>query len=196
MPLAISPAVLVPRPETELVVEVALAAAWPAAGGVGVDLGTGSGAIACALAHERPRARVVASDRSAAALRLARDNAAALGLARVHVVQACWLRPFAAGAFDFVLANPPYIGTAEADLEPGLVYEPAAALFAGDDGLAALTEIVGDARRCLRPGGLLVLGHGYRQGAAVRALCVRAGLHAIHTHRDLAGHERVTRARR
>lgn len=193
--LTVSPAVLVPRPETELLVEIALACCAPHARSTVVDVGTGSGAIACAFAHERGDARVIATDRSAAALAVARSNAERLGLSRIHTVMADWLEPFADASLDAVLANPPYIGSAESHtLDAGLAFEPRAALFAGYDGLAALARIIPAARRVLRAGGWLVLEHGYRQGPAVRELCRRHGFGDCISTRDLAGHERVTRA--
>lgn len=193
--LAVGPDVLVPRADTELVVDTALELGG--ADAVVADLGTGSGAIACAYASERRAARVVASDRDAAALARARDNAAALGLGGIRCVRADWLAPFATASLDLLLANPPYIGTAEpTPLSPELAHEPRHALFAGRDGLDALRRIAADAPRVLRPGGAIVLEHGAGQGAAVRALLTRAGLVAVATRRDLAGLERVTLARR
>ncbi|MEQ8661700.1 MAG: protein-(glutamine-N5) methyltransferase, release factor-specific, partial [Gammaproteobacteria bacterium] len=124
-------------------------------------------------------------------------NAATLGLTGVRCLQADWLAPFGAATLDLVLANPPYIGTDEAATLPReLAHEPPAALFAGRDGLAALRSIVRAVPRVLRPGGAVVLEHGATQGAAVRALLRAAGLAAVTTRRDLAGHERVTFARR
>lgn len=195
--LAIERSVLVPRPETELVVEIGLSCQLPTSTPIVADLGTGSGAIACAFAHERPHAIVVATDRSAAARSLAQRNATRLGLTGIRVVGADWLACFGAASFDLILANPPYIGTVERPtLAPGLAYEPEAALFAGIDGLADLRRIVADARRVLRADGQLVLEHGHAQGAAVRELCAQQGYRACMTARDLAGHERVTRAAR
>lgn len=193
--LAVGPDVLVPRPETELVVDTALELAGD--GAVVADLGTGSGAIACAYASERRDALVVAADRDAAALSRARGNATALGLDGVRCVQADWLAPFAAAGFDLLLANPPYIGTAETTPRSReLEHEPRHALFAGRDGLDALRRIAADAPRVLRPGGAVVLEHGAGQGAAVRALLAHAGLVDVATRCDLAGLERVTVARR
>lgn len=191
---AVTPAVLVPRPETELLVEQALAA-WPAESpGQALDLGTGSGAIAAALASERPALSVFASDRSAAALDVARGNFARLRLA-VQVFQGDWLASVAAGTLDILLANPPYVGASE-PVDAAVLQEPPQAVFADADGLAALAAIARDARRCLRPGGFVALEHGHAQGAAVRDLLRGAGLGAVATARDLAGHERVTTARR
>lgn len=193
--LAVNPAVLVPRPETELLVEIALASCAPRRRPTVADLGTGSGAIACAFAHERPDALVIATDRSAAAVAVARSNAEGLGLTAVRTLVADWLEPFADASLDAVLANPPYIGTTEsATLDAGLAFEPRAALFAGSDGLAALACIIPAARRVLRAGGFLVLEHGHEQGPAVREMCRCHGFGDCTSTRDLAGHERVTRA--
>ncbi|MEQ8231360.1 MAG: peptide chain release factor N(5)-glutamine methyltransferase [Gammaproteobacteria bacterium] len=191
--LSVAPGVLVPRPETELLVESALELAR--ADATIADLGTGSGAIACAVASELPRAVVVASDRDAAALARAEANVAALGLDTVRCLRSNWLAPFGAATLDLILANPPYIGTSEADgLPPELTHEPPQALFAGADGLDDLRAIAADAPRVLRVGGAIVLEHGATQGAAVRALLGAAGFARVVTRRDLAGHERVTLA--
>lgn len=191
---AVTPTVLVPRPETELLVELALAA-WPAGrAGRALDLGTGSGAIAAALASERPALGVFASDRSTAALEVARGNFARLGLG-VEVFQGDWLAAVGPATLDVILANPPYVGALEA-VDAAVLHEPAQAVFADADGLAALAAIARDAPRCLRPGGFMALEHGHAQGAAVRDLLHAAGLGAVATTRDLAGHERVTTARR
>ncbi|MGE0860076.1 MAG: peptide chain release factor N(5)-glutamine methyltransferase [Gammaproteobacteria bacterium] len=191
---AVTPAVLVPRPETELLVEQALAA-WPAGRtGQALDLGTGSGAIAAALASERPALSVFASDRSAAALDVARGNFARLHLV-VQVFQGDWLAAVAPATLDVILANPPYVGANEA-VDAAVLQEPRGAVFADLDGLAALAAIARDAPRCLRPGGFVALEHGHAQGPAVRDLLRGAGLGAVATARDLAGHERVTTARR
>ncbi|MBX9605296.1 MAG: peptide chain release factor N(5)-glutamine methyltransferase, partial [Gammaproteobacteria bacterium] len=164
---AVTPAVLVPRPETELLIEQALAA-WPAErAGQALDLGTGSGAIAAALASERPALSVFASDRSAAALDVARGNFARLRLA-VQIFQGDWLAPVAPESLDIILANPPYVGASE-PVDAAVLQEPPQAVFADADGLAALAAIAQDAHRCLRPGGFVALEHGHAQGAAVRA---------------------------
>ena len=192
--LQVTPAVLVPRPETELLVELALAA-WPAdRAGVALDLGTGSGAIAAALARERPLLAVHACDRSAQALAVARSNFTRLGLA-VHCWSGDWLAAVAPASVDLILANPPYVGRAET-VDAAVLQEPAQAVFAEQDGLAALRAIVADTPRCLRAGGSIALEHGHAQGEAVRRLLRAAGLLDVATHRDLAGLERVSLARR
>ncbi|MGR8920071.1 MAG: peptide chain release factor N(5)-glutamine methyltransferase [Gammaproteobacteria bacterium] len=192
--LEITPAVLVPRPETETLVEAVLAVLPATASANVADLGTGSGAIAAALARERPRCRVVACDRSLAALRVARTNLRRHGLHHVTLLAGDWSAMLATSSLDVLVSNPPYIGRRETGLGRELAFEPADALFAGDGGLAALRAIVDDAPRVLRPGGIIALEHGYRQGRAVRGLLTRAGFARVSTRRDLAGHERVSLA--
>lgn len=191
--LEVSPAVLIPRPETELLVQRALAHLPPQHPARVADLGTGSGAVALALAGERPEAALWATDRSAQALAMARRNARQHGCAAVHLVRADWLAPFTAGAFGLIAANPPYVQAGDPCLEAGdLRHEPRMALAAGMDGLDALRAIIAQAPPCLAPGGWLLLEHGATQGAAVRALMQQAGFTGILTTPDLAGLERVT----
>ena len=198
--LAVSPAVLIPRPETESVVELALSRLPPDAGARVLDLGTGSGAIALALAHERPRADVLATDVSAAALAVARGNAARLGLRNVEFVHSDWYShvpaPWRGGAFDLIASNPPYVAAGDAHLAQGdLRHEPASALSPGGDGLDALRIIVAGARQRLVPGGTLVVEHGYDQSEVVRALFAGAGFSEVTSARDLAGVPRVVAGR-
>ena len=191
--LRVGPDTLIPRPETELLVEIALDLPMPGQPRRLADLGTGSGAIAAAVASERPHWRVIASDRSAAALAVARSNFDQLGLGNVHPLRADWLAPFGPSSLDLILANPPYIPAADPHLGLGdLPYEPRAALAAGPDGLDAIRLILRDAIRCLRAGGLLAVEHGCEQGGAVRRLFGDRGLLAPETRADLAGLERVT----
>jgi release factor glutamine methyltransferase len=187
--------VLVPRPETELVVETALEIA-PAARRI-LDVGTGCGAIAAALARALPAARVCASDVSADALAVARTNLVrhAPGVA---LVCGDLLAPFGRGAFDVVVSNPPYLADGElADLTPEVRdHEPRVALAAGADGLAALRALVAEAPRVLAPGGWLVVEMGAGQAAAVRRAAEESGRYAaVEVRRDLAGIERVLAAR-
>ena len=193
--LAVTPAVLVPRPETELLVERALALC-PASATGAVDLGTGSGAVALALAAERPRWRITATDVSAAALAVARANARRLGLA-VEFREGDWFAPLAGRRFDLAVSNPPYVAAGDPALAAGaLAHEPRLALTPGADALACLRAIVRAAPHHLEPGGWLLLEHGATQGAALRAELVAAGFAHVRSHRDLAGHERMTEGQR
>lgn len=193
----VGPAVLIPRPETECLVEAALQR-MPEDKAVRVaDLGTGSGAIALALARERPFAQVLATDVSAAALSVARSNAARLGLANVGFARGDWCAALGTIAFDLIVANPPYIAAGDPHLAMGdLRFEPAAALVAGDDGLDAIRTIVRDAPRHLRPAGWLLLEHGWEQGPAVCDLLTAAGFTQVACERDLEDRERVSLGRR
>lgn len=191
--LRVTPAVLIPRPETELLVELALARIPHDEARDVLDLGTGSGCVALSLAHERPQARVVASDRAADATALARENAQRLGIANVEFAVGDWFAPVAGERFHLVVSNPPYVAVDDPHLTQGdLRYEPRSALVGGVDGLDAIRAISASARRWLHAGGALLLEHGYDQGAACRSLLEAAGFHGVHTWRDLAGHERVS----
>jgi release factor glutamine methyltransferase len=191
--LEVTPAVLIPRPETELVVERALAHLDPSAAADVADLGTGSGAIALAIASERPAARVVATDMSKPALEIARRNAARLEIRNVSFVEGSWFAPLADRKFDLVVSNPPYVAQDDADLAPDVRrYEPAPALFAGATGFEAIDTICAQAPRHLQRGGWLILEHGWAQSGAVRERLVRHGFAHVRSHADLAGHERVT----
>ncbi len=195
--LRVTPAVLVPRPDTETLVDWALEwlqgpLADRAAPAV-LDLGTGSGAIALAVARTCPRARVCAVDRSAEALAVARDNGRRLGLA-VEWLQGDWYAPLAGRRFDLIVSNPPYIDADDPHLT-ALHAEPLQALSPGPDGLSALRHLAAGAAAHLAPGGALLLEHGHTQGAAVRELVGHAGLLALGTRPDLAGRERCTGGR-
>jgi release factor glutamine methyltransferase len=193
--LEVDPGVLVPRPETELLVETALDAMADRPAPQILDLGVGSGAIAVALAVELPSARITAVDASAAALEVARRNATRAGVDNIEFLQGSWYQPLAGRRFDAIVANPPYLAADDPHL-PALAHEPAGALIAGPTGLEALEEITAGAPGRLHPGGIVILEHGSGQGAAVREMCARAGLQAVETRRDLAGLERATLARR
>jgi release factor glutamine methyltransferase len=195
--LAVTPATLIPRPETELLVELALARI-PAASPCRIaDLGTGSGAIALAIAHERPQARVVASDRSADALAVAHRNADALGLRNVSFAEGDWLQALAGERFDMIVANPPYIADDDAHLHAGdLRFEPRTALASGADGLDAIRVIARDAPAQLLDDGWLLLEHGWTQGHAVRAQLLARGFVDVATARDLEDRDRVTLGRK
>ena len=190
--LRVTPAVLVPRPETETLVEAALAR-LPADRDLRVlDLGTGSGAIALALAHERPRAHVTATDVVAEALAVAQDNAQHLGIVNVEFVHSNWYAALGAERYDLVAANPPYVAEGDPHLTEGDVrFEPAAALTAGGDGLDAVRTIVSGAAEHLVPGGHLAVEHGYNQSELVRELFAAAGFTSVMVYRDLAGIPRV-----
>ena len=194
--LAVTPATLVPRPETELLVDLALAR-LPVDAPVRVaDLGTGSGAIALAIASERPLAQVLATDASSAALDVARGNAARNGIGNVAFRLGSWLQPLGEDTFDLIASNPPYIAEGDPHLARGdLRFEPAMALSCGADGLDAIRVIVRDAPACLRPGGWLLLEHGWDQGDAVRALLAAAGFVDVATERDLEQRDRVSLGR-
>ena len=187
--------VLVPRPETELLVERVLDAVAAIPRPVVLDLGTGSGAIAVAVAHARPDAEVWASDASGRALALARRNAERLAAGRVRFLQGSWYEPLRDARFHAIAANPPYLAEAEPALA-ALAHEPRAALVAGPSGTEALACVCAGAPPHLLPGGLLCVEHGATQDGAVRALMADAGLSGVATWRDLAGHERVTEGRR
>ena len=184
----VTPDVLIPREETELLVDIALEAK---AGRI-LDLGTGSGCLAIAVAKHLPQAAVTAIDASAAAIAVARENAASHGVA-VRFLQGDWFAPLADERFDLILANPPYVAEADPHLGLGDVrFEPRGALAAGPDGLDDIRRIVAPAPAHLVPGGRLWLEHGYDQAPAVAALLAAAGFAGIEQRRDLAGIARVS----
>jgi release factor glutamine methyltransferase len=184
---------LIPRPETELLVEQALARIPTDRTCDVVDMGTGSGAIALALASERPMARIVATDASPVALQVARENAERNRIGGVEFRHGDWYAPLLGCSFDLIVSNPPYIAHDDPHLAQGdLRFEPASALVSGADGLDALRTLSAQARAHLNPGGWIMLEHGYAQGAAVRDLLRDAGLHDAHTVRDLEHRERVS----
>ncbi|WP_082829829.1 peptide chain release factor N(5)-glutamine methyltransferase [Ectothiorhodospira sp. BSL-9] len=190
--LKVGPQVLIPRPDTEVLVEAALSHLDEDSNASIIDLGTGSGAIALALATERPKARITATDRSSLALGMAADNARHLGLdTRVQWVSGSWYAPLGDTRFDMIVSNPPYVADADPHLAQ-LDHEPREALVSGADGLDDLRHIVAGAPHHLRAGGWLLVEHGADQGAAVRALFQAAGLSQVGTLKDLAGRDRVT----
>ena len=194
--LQITPAVLVPRPETELLVERCLAL-LPTPRARVADLGTGSGAVALALASERPHWQLTATDHSAAALAVAESNARALGLGNVRFVGGDWFAPLAGQRFDLIVSNPPYIAAGDAALEdPALRHEPPAALSSGPTGLEALAALITGAAAHLPAGGYLVLEHGADQQQPVAEWLVAQGFRHVRCHADLAGLPRVTEAQR
>jgi release factor glutamine methyltransferase len=195
--LKVDARVLVPRPETELLVDWALellrGELVPRAEPKVLDLGTGSGAIALAVKHAHPRAAVFATDLTGQALQVAQDNATRLGLA-VAFAQGSWWQAVPGGCFDLALANPPYIAAADHHLN-ALRHEPRAALTPGTTGLEALTSIIEDAHSHLADGAWLLMEHGFDQAGAVRQRFSRYGFRDIQTRFDLAGHPRCTGAR-
>lgn len=200
--LKVTPAVLVPRPETELLVEQVLACLPETRTAQPVriaDLGTGSGAIALALASERPQWQIVATDASSAALAVARDNAQALGLEHhIQFRQGHWYQALAGQpAFDALVSNPPYIARDDEHLaDPALRHEPQAALVSGRDGLDDIRQLIAGAGEHLRPGGWLLLEHGWDQAEAVRALLHAHGFAEVDSRRDLGGQPRISFGRR
>ncbi len=197
LPLAVSRDTLIPRPDTELLVECALALIPADAAFTVADLGTGSGAIALALASERGRIRVVATDTSRAALDVARGNAFRLGFDNVEFRRGSWLKPLEDECRDMIVSNPPYVARDDPHLDArGMDFEPRAALIAGMTGLEAIEAIARDARRALRRGGRLLLEHGFDQRDAVAAILGAFGYEAVECHRDASNHDRVTTARK
>jgi release factor glutamine methyltransferase len=195
--LVVTPAVLIPRPETELLVERALAlipadAAWTIA-----DLGTGSGAIACALAKERPRCRVIAIDASPEALAVAHENVRRLGLTNVELRNGEWCAPLADTRCELIVSNPPYVAEGDPHLTQGdLRFEPRAALVSGVDGLDAIRGIANDAPVYLKPDGWLLLEHGYDQARAITPILRSARFESVACYRDPAGNARVTESKK
>ncbi|MDQ7883514.1 peptide chain release factor N(5)-glutamine methyltransferase [Atlantibacter hermannii] len=192
LPLRVSPATLIPRPDTECVVEQALTR-LPAEPCRILDLGTGTGAIALALASERPDCAVVAVDKVPEAVALARHNAQHLHIPNVEILQSDWFSALAGRRFQLIVSNPPYIDSQDEHLTQGDVrFEPLSALVAPDAGFADIDFLIQEARAYLEPGGWLVLEHGWRQGEAVRALFTKAGFNAVETGLDYGGNERLT----
>lgn len=193
--LAVTADTLIPRPETELLVELALEHLPPEQMGQVLDLGTGTGAIALAIASERPLVDVTAVDVSQAALDVAAANAQDTGLP-LRLLQGSWFAPVAGEVFRMIVSNPPYIAENDPHLLQGdLRFEPKSALASGADGLDAIRRIVADAPAHLLPEGWLLIEHGHDQGAAVRSLFIAAGFLRVTTARDLESRERVTLGR-
>jgi len=191
----VSPGVLIPRPETELLVEIALEH-MPSVDQSVIDVGTGSGAIGLTLAAERPDWSVTLSDVSSAALEMAFENQAALRLAEVTVVRSDLLTEFTDQHFDLILSNPPYVASGDPHLDQGdLRFEPEIALSCGEDGLTLIRRLIEQAPSRLNAGGLLLIEHGHDQADAVRALLEKQGFTEVRSWRDLAGIERVSGGR-
>lgn len=191
--LAVAPAVLIPRPETEMLVETALQHVPQNIQMEIADLGTGSGAVALAIARERPLASVLATDASAPALDVARGNAIRNGIANVDFALGNWCAALGDRRFDVIVSNPPYIAENDPHLRAGdLRFEPAAALASGKDGLDAIRRIVHDAPTHIKRRGFLLLEHGYDQGEAVRDLLRARGFADVFTAHDLESRDRVS----
>ncbi len=192
LPLRVSDATLIPRPDTEILVEQALVR-LPAEPASLLDLGTGTGAIALALASERPDCVVIGCDRIPAAVELARDNAQRLHIHNAQFHLSHWFEQLPAQRFDLIVSNPPYIDAADEHLQQGDVrFEPLSALVADDQGLADLRFIIQAAPQWLKPQGWLLLEHGWQQAAAVRAILAQHGYQALQTVDDYGGNPRVT----
>lgn len=195
LPLFVSPATLIPRPDTECLVEQALARLPDTACRI-LDLGTGTGAIALALASERPDCDVVAVDRMADAIALALRNKAHLAIPNVRILQSDWFSALQGQSFEMIVSNPPYIDEQDPHLSQGDVrFEPLSALVADDQGMADIAHIIAQARHALTPGGFLLLEHGWQQGALVRDAFSQAGYTQIETCRDYGDNERITLGR-
>lgn len=191
LPLAVSPATLIPRPETELLVETALGLSLPADASA-LDLGTGSGAIALALKKERPDWSITATDRLASAVQLAMANSQRLGLP-IELMESNWFSALGRRRFHLIISNPPYIDAADPHLNAGDVrFEPASALVAGECGLEDLFTIIQQAPQFLNPGGWLLLEHGWQQAEAVVATLKAAGFSQVRWQADLAGQPRMS----
>lgn len=190
--LEVAPHTLIPRPDTELLVETALALG-PGGPARVLDLGTGTGAIALAVACERPAWQVLGVDRVSEAVQLAERNRARLGLGNARFVESVWFSTLGGERFALIVGNPPYIAAEDRHLSEGDVrFEPASALVAGEDGLDDIRRIVHEAPEHLEAGGWLLLEHGYDQAEAVRALFAARGFAAVESRRDLGGHQRIT----
>ncbi len=195
--LKVTPDVLIPRPDTETLVEAALEKIPAQRPYQILDLGTGSGAIAIAIALARPQAQVTAVDRSAAAIAIARENASLLGATNLAVLQSDWMAELGEARFDLIVSNPPYISEQDAHLSQGdLRFEPRSALASGQDGLNDIRAILTQAPAQLAAGGWLMFEHGYDQAAQVAALLQAAGFEEVNHRTDLAGIQRVTLGRK
>ncbi len=189
--LVVTPETLIPRPETELLVELVLQQVHGENKQI-ADLGTGSGAIALAIAHERPTWQVCATDASIAALAVAKENARRLHINNVSFYAGDWCAALPVKQYDVIVSNPPYIAADDPHLQSNLRYEPQAALVAAENGLSDLQQLITQAYSYLKPGGYLFVEHGYEQAADARRFFSTMGYTTVNSYRDLAGHERVT----
>ncbi|MGL6160636.1 peptide chain release factor N(5)-glutamine methyltransferase [Microbulbifer sp.] len=196
LPLKVNPSTLIPRPETELLVETALELC-PQETLHALELGTGTGAIALALASEKPGWRIVAAEKSAEAVALAEENRRSLKLDKVQILRSDWFAQIPPQQFDLILSNPPYIDAADPHLEEGDVrFEPRSALVAAREGLADIEWIAQKSIEYLQPGGWLIVEHGWQQAGAVREIFAVAGLNNIESRKDYSGWERLTLGRK
>ena len=194
--LKVTEATLIPRPDTERLVELALAKSLPASARV-VDLGTGTGAIALALGRENPRWQITAVDKSPEAAAVARENASSHQIHNVTVLEGSWCEPLIHKPVDMIVSNPPYVRSDDKHLQQGDVrFEPVTALASGPDGLDDIRVIARQGYETLKSGGYLLLEHGFDQGRAVQRILRDAGFEEVKTDRDLSGHDRVTSGRR
>jgi release factor glutamine methyltransferase len=195
--LQVSPDVLIPRPETELLVEQGLLKLEGIAAPKVLDLGTGSGAVALALARERPDAKILATDSSEAALTIARRNAMRNSIGNVVFARGSWYTAITESGFDLIVSNPPYIAQNDPALDKHVLhYEPTSALISGTGGLEALTAIIEGAAAHLQPAGWLLLEHGWKQAASVARLLELHGFTHVRCHPDLAGLDRMSAGQR
>ena len=193
LPLKVNSHVLIPRPDTECLVEAAIGHINEQSVLSVLDMGTGSGAIALALAHHLPGLEVTATDRDEKALSIARENARQLELHHVRFIRSDWFKGMGATKFDLIVSNPPYIDPSDAHLQQGDVrFEPRSALVAEDHGLADLKEIIIGAPQYLNPGGRLMLEHGFDQAHAVTSLLLENGYQAVETHKDFGQNDRLS----
>ncbi len=191
LPLSLAAGALIPRPDTELLVELALERLPKLPAGDIIELGTGSGAIALALAQEVSDRPITAIERHDAALQIAQHNIRQFGQGRVQLIQASWLDCIAAESAALILSNPPYLASDDPHL-PTLHFEPQTALVSGSSGLEDIEQIIEASCRAGKPGCLLLLEHGQEQGASVRSLLDDYNFEQVQTCRDLSGHERVS----
>ncbi|WP_070967139.1 peptide chain release factor N(5)-glutamine methyltransferase [Vibrio sonorensis] len=196
LPLKVSPTTLIPRPDTERLVELALDKAPETSGDI-LDLGTGTGAIALALATELPDRKVLGVDLKPEAQALASENASRLGISNARFLSGSWFEPITDGTkFALIVSNPPYIDANDPHLEAGDVrFEPSSALVAKDNGLADIRTITEQAKRFLKQSGWLLFEHGFEQGSDVRAILLEQGYERVSTEKDYGGNDRVTMGR-
>mgnify|MGYP003645663801 CR=1 FL=1 len=194
LPLKVSPSVLIPRPETELMVEIALELLTDTDQANILDLGTGCGCIALALASEKPHAHITACDNSSACIDIARTNAQSLSISNVTFITSNWFEAVETNNFDIIISNPPYISSHDADVEYDVQkYEPSCALFSSNNGLDDIFHIIEHAQNYLSPGGTLLIEHGYKQADAIRTHFSQHNYSSIRTSLDMQHHERATR---